>query len=841
MRFLELEGHNVRGIPHLFLRPDGKNFLVWGPNGSGKSAVVDAIDFLLTGRVSRLTGKGTAGITLSKYGPHIDHKPEEATVRAIVQLPGATEPVEITRCMANPNDLQCTKPSSPSLQPIMTLARRGQHVLTRREILKYITAEAGTRAEQIQELLNISEIEDIRKALVNAHNDLHKEREATKRSVDIAKGAVNATVQQQTYREHVVLELVNQSRAALAGKPISHVRSTDLKAGLTAPALISAVQPINVTLLEKDIQTLRSATSPQNQEQYGKNDEQLRTLTSRIRSDPAILRALSRLKLTQLGITLIDETESCPLCDTPWPPGALRDYLQKRLSSAEAAAQLQGRITELSANIGSSVNGAIASTQKVIDAAHVAGLKDQLPPLRLWLANLQALSAALSAAIEKYPDTRFGLDDVRRMLAPDNLLELLESIHSVVKAKYPEATPEQTAWDSLTRLEENLKALERAQDQLAAADLSYRRAAILLHSFQQARDSVLGALYEHIRDRFVELYRQLHGPDEDEFTARIEPEGPALNLEVEFYGRGTHPPHALHSEGHQDSMGLCLYLALAEQLTEGLIHLLILDDVVMSVDADHRRQLCQLLATSFPDRQFLITTHDKTWANQLTTSGVVSRAQTAEFYNWNIDTGPQVSCAADMWQRIEEDLQRNDVPPAAGRLRRGLEEFLGMACQDLQAPITCKLNARWDLGDFLPAAMGQFRKLLRQAKKAAQSWGDQDRLDALKQFDSTVGPIYARTNAEQWAVNANVHYTSWVNFHENDFRPVAEAFQDLCGLFVCPTCGAIIRLALAGMTPASVRCNCGALDWNLVEKDHTPQHPHPLPPPPSTSPHHRLP
>ena len=105
MRVLELEIHNVRGIPNLLLKPDGRNFVVWGPNGSGKSAVVDAIDFLLTGRISRLTGKGTGDITLNKHGPHIDHKPKEATVRAIVQLPGLKDPVEIKRCMAQPNNL----------------------------------------------------------------------------------------------------------------------------------------------------------------------------------------------------------------------------------------------------------------------------------------------------------------------------------------------------------------------------------------------------------------------------------------------------------------------------------------------------------------------------------------------------------------------------------------------------------------------------------------------------------------------------------------------------------------------------------------------------------------
>ena len=159
MRLLELDIHNVRGICDLTLKPDGRNFVVWGPNGSGKSALVDAIDFLLTGRIARLMGKGTGGITLSEHGPHIDHQPKDAIVHATIQLPGLKEPIEIERCMANPSKLESDKSIEQYLTPVMLLAQRGQHVLTRREILRFITSEAHTRAEQIQELLNIEEVE----------------------------------------------------------------------------------------------------------------------------------------------------------------------------------------------------------------------------------------------------------------------------------------------------------------------------------------------------------------------------------------------------------------------------------------------------------------------------------------------------------------------------------------------------------------------------------------------------------------------------------------------------------------------------------------------------------
>jgi hypothetical protein len=311
----------------------------------------------------------------------------------------------------------------------------------------------------------------------------------------------------------------------------------------------------------------------------------------------------------------------------------------------------------------------------------------------------------------------------------------------------------------------------------------------------------------------------LHGNDENGFSAKIEPEGAGLNLEVDFYGRGTHPPHALHSEGHQDSMGLCLYLTLVERLNQGLIDLVILDDVVMSVDAEHRRQLCNLLEQFFPDRQFLITTHDRTWANQLRSAGVVNLRETLEFRNWSVDSGPEVYYVADiMWERIEVALKEGNIPSAAAQLRRGSEEFFGMVCDALQVPVTFKLSGQWELGDLLLPAVEQYRELIEKAQKAAKAWGNDEGVLKLQEIDSVRSEVYKRTFAEQWAVNPNVHYNFWANFSEQDFRPVVEAFRDLYDLFVCSKCGGMLRLATVDKKPANVRCDCEKVSWNLLEK-----------------------
>jgi DNA repair exonuclease SbcCD ATPase subunit len=617
MRLLELEIHNVRGITDLRMKPDGKNLVIWGPNGSGKSAVVDAIDFLLTGRVSRLTGEGTRCITLNKHGPHIDHDPEDAIVSAIIKLPGIDDPIRIKRCMANSDDLEVEESTKSCLEPIIELAHQGQHVLTRREVLKYITSEPGTRAQEIQALLNISEIEDIRKALVKVNNDFKNELDKAEHDVNIAREAINETIGEKTFIQYKILQFVNTNRNVLGGIQISTICSKDLKKGLKPPVILLENQGINTTQLDKDIQNLKKFALPQIQKQISQDDEELRKAITAIRSDPMLLRAISRLKLIQLGMDLIKDSGECPLCETKWPPGKLREHLEQRIYLAQTAEQYLERTSELSRKITSLINSGTSSIQQIQKNLEIAHLNYEAEKLQYWFKELRIYSTMLIDAIENYPIDKIHPDQIKEFFAPKDIENVLNHICSIVTEKCPAATPEQTAWDDLSHLEENYKALEKAQEKYDLDELNYQRAAKLAESFQQARDKVLGRLYDEIRDRFVQLYRQLHGLDEKMFTAKIEPERAGLSLEVDFYGRGTHPPQALHSEGHQDSMGLCLYLALAERLTKGLIDMIILDDVMMSVDADHRRQACNLLAKSFPDRQFLITTHDKTWANQL--------------------------------------------------------------------------------------------------------------------------------------------------------------------------------------------------------------------------------
>src|SRR5579862_3653729 len=89
----------LRGIRDLTLMLNKESFVISGPNGSGKSGVVDAIQFALTGEISRLKGAGTADITLADHGPHVEKRddPDAASVTLNVFIPQLNKKASITR------------------------------------------------------------------------------------------------------------------------------------------------------------------------------------------------------------------------------------------------------------------------------------------------------------------------------------------------------------------------------------------------------------------------------------------------------------------------------------------------------------------------------------------------------------------------------------------------------------------------------------------------------------------------------------------------------------------------------------------------------------------------
>lgn len=818
MKLHRLIINNVRGIKDLNIEPKGENFLIWGPNGSGKSGVVDSVDFLLTGRISRLTGRGTGGISLSSHGPHVDCDIDNAWVEGIFQIPGIDELVTLKRCLKTPSVLEYNVSFEEALGPVLNLAQRGQHTLTRRDILRYIASDASTRAREIQELLNITEIENIRSGLVRVRTHFKNRCEASENLIENSKGRVISITRHEEYGVPDILQFVNEKRILLKGEPIGELNSSKIKADLSPPILLPQDESVNLSRLESDADVIAELLLVEHQRETEKSDLEIREVLDVLLDTPQKMRDLARLELLEQGLEMIDETGDCPLCDTPWLEGELEKYLKVKLEKSQEIRKLMNKLNEASSKILSRTGSIQSSIERIINIAKKFNDEEKEAAFQKWHDDLSQYNDALYDPMEEYPKLKFSKEEIKNLFLPDDGLDFIQEISKKARGKYPELTPEQRAWDTLTEIETNLKGLEDALLVHKKIKLRFDQAGILYDSFVESRDEVLQTLYDQIEGRFVEFYRFLHDVDEDKFDASIEPFGAGLKFQVDFYGRGVHPPQALHSEGHQDSMGICLWLALSEQLTQEKIDLILLDDVVMSIDIDHRRKTADLLGSKFENRQFLITTHDRNWMNQLKNGGVVSTSNIIHFYDWDIDQGPHVNFRPDMWSKINDALEKNDISEAAAKLRHGSEDFFRSVCSALEVPVVFREDYRWELGELQLPAMERYRDFLKRAIKSAASWEKQETVEKYREIDSVRSSIYGRTYAEQWSVNESLHYNNWENFSTEDFRPVVDAFHDLFDLYFCQNCGGILRLEKVNNKITSLRCSCGAIDLNLTIK-----------------------
>jgi len=812
MKIHEIEIEHIRGVKdRIPLILNGQNTVIFGPNGTGKSGIVDAIDFLFTGNIHRLTGRGSRGMSLDEHGPHIDSEAKDAIIKAKVSFDGK-DPIILARSMSNPRTLLYDGDLDDSAKAALQIAAKGQHVLSRSEILKFIEAESGHRSKEIQALLNLSKVEDIRATFVTIHRDAAKKLQADKATFTTSKTKVKDILKLKDFSEADTLRKVNEHRKTLKGTDIDSLDLDRLKEGIS-PRARDTKDRVYPEQLKTTLSATKELLETKGQATF-EAENQLRSTVKRLKDDAKLRRDLQNKKLLDLGISLLDESGSCPLCLTAFKPGELSGLLKKRLASAKEAKEIESKITTLSSQINDDVSALIAHIELLSASAKKLKLDDTDNKLSEWIKLLTDWSSALNKASDDYP-----VDDAPNEAKTFFSYEQWDEHHSKLSEAadgIKKSSPEQEAWDALTALHPVLERYFEDKEKYEKSDKFAGIAKILSDTYTKTKDQILERLYNSVNSDFTEYYKYLHESDEAGFDSELKPDGAQLEFKVDFYGRGKHHPRALHSEGHQDSMGLCLFLALNKKISEGKVGFVILDDVVMSIDSDHRRNVCKLLKETFDETQFIITTHNTTWARQLKSDGVVTERNMVRFTGWSVESGPKMKTEAGDWAEIEAKVDESDISVAAAKLREHLEFFFEIASDSIKAKVQYKSDGRYELGDFIIGCKERLTKLISKAKKSARSWGkDIEPFDVL---ETQAKEIISRSQAEQWGINAAVHYNKWQDFQKEDFQPIVEAFRDFEGLFKCSTCDRVLSLGMRGTESVSLKCPCGTVNWNLEMK-----------------------
>lgn len=574
-----------RGIRDLTLDLNGRNFAVCGPNGTGKSGVVDALEFALTGNVSRLSGEGKGDVSLKQHGPHVDRRthPDEARVTVRITLPSLNRTVTIERCLKTPAAANIA-PSDPEVLEILRrVEAHSEIVLSRRELIRYVLATPGKRAEEVQALLRLHHVEQIRVTLQKIANGSEKQLVPLENAVAQARDSLLRVLEIPELTAESMLAVVNAQRVVLSLPALPDLtEAVSVKDGIATqqpghPQRIPKAQAIEA------VQAAREALAEVASGHTITCASEVRAALIALEDDPVVASSVKRDVFYATGME-IAEPGACPFCDTAWDLDDLKKHVQAKTEHLKEVALKRTAAETKIAPLAATLRKAQVSVETLDRYAALA-----TPP---W--NLQGLSefSTNCATIADRLATLLPLSGTTRVLSgvssvPLRLHDAIAEFEGRVAA-LPDPTTQDAARDWLTLVQERLEVWRDAIRKQAAAKERALRARQVCDTYSTASDGVLAGIYTDVEKDFASLYRLANRDDEDKFHAHIVPSMGKLGFDVDFYGRGLFPPGAYHSEGHQDSMGLCLYLALMRYLHGSRFTFAVLDATAAEPGMHHR-------------------------------------------------------------------------------------------------------------------------------------------------------------------------------------------------------------------------------------------------------------
>lgn len=802
-----------RGIRSLTLDLAGKNYAICGPNGTGKSGIVDALEFALTGNISRLSGKGRGALSVKEHGPHVNSRsnPEKSVVSLDVTIPALNKTATITRSVKNPRSPTIT-PNDPDVHAALThVEQHPEFVLSRREIIKYVLAEPGERSKELQALLQLDALETARANLLKIANATARELKPLDQARTLAREGLLRTLGIADVKQEALLVAANEKRqvlglpALMKLEPTTSIRDGLETQGAATPQKVAKVQAN--TDHAAALASIEALSCSETQDQIAKASNAL----LKLKESESSLDGLNRDAMLKWALEYFDG-HRCPVCEQEWDPAHFKDIVdgkRARLSEIakerEVAEVLVAPIVAKLKAVQHSLNLCIPVGPQLpqpVDVTSFVVLRDTCKHRASVLEKFLPLSASLQA------------------LEPVAVEEAIASAVALGKGigDLPEPNDRDAARDYLTVGQERLEQYRSAASRYATAKQKATVAQKVHEVYGRSTDAALEAIFKEVEAEFRQFYRTINGDDEGDFEAQLIPSLGKLSFEVDFYGKGFFPPGAYHSEGHQDGMGLCLYLALMKHLLGDGFTFAVLDDVLMSVDTGHRREVCQLLRSTFPNTQFVLTTHDEVWLRHMKSAKLVEPKSAIEFRKWHVDHGPSEWKDTDVWSEIDGYVDEGNIRGAASLLRYYLEHLSAEICGRLGGRVEFKGDGRYELGDLLPAAVEAIRSLLKKAKAAANSWNDQALVSEIGDQEAAFAAITSAALVDQWQINPAVHYNEWADLKREDFAPVVAAFKNLETQFECDACKEPFFIAYTGKTKDSFRCACSKMNRNLRSK-----------------------
>jgi len=763
------------------LEPDCKSMVVYGENGSGKSSFVDAVEYILNnGRITHLAHEYSG--KHQEKAVHNTHKPQGRTTELMIKFQDGSElKTEIAQNGISTN-------SGAELIAMNTWNYR-RTVLRQDEVATFVHDTKGDKYSALLPLLGLDQMaiaaENLRQLVKSIEqNSTIKETKAILKFVETKrKAAFNTASDDQILEKIEELHTQYCPDKAKTTDALSCCKEIEVAIQSQSAQFSSdyerylVLQGISKLELKDHVKAVRSANSK---------------LAGTVES--LIVEKLEVLQSTGAFVNMLKEEKEvkCPACGRSIPVDALqahvkaeRERLQEIIDIYDtrkaAIATLCDTVKSLKSSISRSevevkswrdelAKGPLANNFAYLDAINVESLRASCDEENLVMLEgmlLPLIDAATLASKNAPPDVQKLSADKQTVDVGKTIIEAMEQAANVVRVE--------ALTSFINSLEQSIREKIRIHTETVIKEISVdiQRMWGILHP---------GNAIEEVR-----LYLP---PDADK----------AIDIGMKFHGVEQPSPRLTLSEGYRNSLGLSIFLSMAKRESDK-DRPLFLDDVVISLDRNHRGMIVDLLETEFAERQVIIFTHDREWYTEL--------RQQLDGKNWIFKTllpyeTPDIGIRWSHKTTTFDDARAHlkERPDSAGNdSRKIMDVELALIAERLHINLPylrAEKNDRRMAHDFLERVVGNGKKCFQ--KKVEDDYEIYS--EAIEAFDQADGLI-----------------VSWANRASHSFdivQPEAAKLIDVCEkaleFFKCLSCGKSVWFADAEGSEW-VQCQCGEIRW----------------------------
>jgi len=569
-----------------------KSLVVYGDNGAGKSSFVDGIEYILSqGRIRHLaheySGRRQEKAILNTHTP-----PGKQCMIEVTLEDDSRVAVSIA-----PNGNFSVSPQDHNITQWLY-----QHTILRQnELADFIADTKGGKYSSLLPLLGLSDLE------IAAEN-LRKLEKAISDEFDL------------TVKKDILKDINNRANKIFKDEGKGYKDELDRfyqlyldseRSPEDEKSIDDATQEV-LTSLESRINELseehKTHTALLELSSFSTQDviSDVRDSSSKLAqsTEPLIKERLSILREASVFATQLtpEETVDCPACGSTVSVDSFQSHVKKE---EERLKTVLGYFDDLKRNI-QSLCDILRNIKQSCGKNEVAEWKKELDSI-----HVQYLSS-------------LDIDKIRKLCTEEDLREIEIHLDPIILAA-TEAT-QNTPPEIKELLNDKNAALlikELVESKLISVYISEIESLIGYISLLQAnyRDNIReksNAAIESISDDIAKMWGILHPDEKIEDVHLYLPSDSekAIEIGLKFYGVELPSPRLTLSEGHRNSLGLCIFLSMAKHSSEHNTPI-ILDDVVVSFDRSHRGMVAEILETEFHNRQVILFTHDREWFIEL--------------------------------------------------------------------------------------------------------------------------------------------------------------------------------------------------------------------------------